>query len=178
MANSYTPEERTQLASVLGCSIDEIDDRIKGFVAAAHEEYVRMMLGQHVYSRGQDIKVYRLCLLIKHAFGEIPTEGEVSAIFQTTTTESRSLLRAVRAKYQYELRQATHDTMARVFTQATQDADADTWSLICGSENIIEEMNDAIARYNGALPKIKRAAGTAGQYVIEASTHAALTSIL
>ena len=60
----------------------------------------------------------------------------------------------------------------------TQDADADTWSLICGSENIIEEINDAIARHNGALPKIKRAAGTAGQYVIEASTHKALTSIL
>jgi hypothetical protein len=178
MADNYTPEERTQLASVLGCSPKEIEDRLKGFVAAAREEYVRMMLGQHVYSRGQDIKVYRLCLLIKHAFGGIPTEGEVSAIFQTTTTESRSLLRAVRAKFQYELRQATRDTMATVFAQAKKDVDADTWSLVCGSENIIEEMNDAVARHNGALPKIKKAAGTAGQYVIEASTHDALTSLL
>jgi hypothetical protein len=179
MANGYTAAERTQLASVLGCSPKELDDRLKGFVAAAEEEYVRMMLGQHVYSRGQDIKVYRLCLLIKHAFdGRLPTEGEISAIFQTTTTESRGLLRAVRAKFQYELRQATHDTMAAVFAQATRDPDADTWSLVCGSEIIIEALNDAIARHNGALPKIKKAAGTAGEYEIAASTHDALTSIL
>jgi hypothetical protein len=179
MANGYTPAERTQLGSVLGCSPKELDDRLKGFMAAAEEEYVRMMLGQHVYSRGQDIKVYRLCLLIKHAFdGRLPTEGEISAIFQTTTTESRSLLRAVRAKFQYELRQAIHDTMAAVFAKATKDPDADTWSLVCGSENIIEALNDAVARHNGVLPKIKKAAGTAGEYEIAASTHDALTSIL
>jgi hypothetical protein len=97
----------------LGCSIEHLDERLSGFVAAAEEEYVRMMLGQHVYSRGQDIKVYRLSLLIKHAFGgRLATEGQISALFQTTTTESRSLLRTVRAKFQYELRKATHDTMA------------------------------------------------------------------
>jgi hypothetical protein len=154
MVNSYTAAERTQLASVLGCSTKELDDQLKGFVDAAEEEYVRMMLGQHVYSRGQNIRVYRLCLLIKHAFGgRLPNEGEISAIFQTTTTESRSLLRAVRAKFQYELRQATHDTMSAVFAQATRDPDADTWSLVCGSEN-------------------------AGEYEIAASTHDVLNSIL
>ncbi|WP_293001579.1 hypothetical protein [Mycobacterium sp.] len=179
MVNTYTAAERTQLASILGCAPKELDERLEGFVAAAEEEYVRMMLGQHVYSRGQDIKVYRLCLLIKHAFGgRLPAEGELSAIFQTTTTESRSLLRAVRAKFQYELRQATHDTMAAVFAQASRDADAETWSLVCESETLIEALNDVIARHNGALPKIRKTAGTAGEYEIAASTHAALSSLL
>jgi hypothetical protein len=177
--SKYSDTEREQLADAFGCSVSQLDSRLKGFVAAAEEEYIRMVLGQHVYSRGQDIRIYRLCLLIKHAFGgRLPTEGEISAIFQTTTTESRSLLRAVRAKFQYELRHATHDTMAAVFAEATKDPDADTWSLVCGSENIIEALNDALARRNGALPKIKKAAGTVGEYEIAASTHDALTSIL
>jgi len=179
MSNKYTRAERAQLASALGCSVEKLDERISGFVAAAEEEYVRMMLGQHVYSRGQDIKVYRLSLLIKHAFGgRLPTEGQISALFQTTTTESRSLLRAVRAKFQYELRQATHDTMAAVFGQATKDDDADTWSLVCNSDNVIEALNDAVARQDGALPKIRKAPGAAGEYEIAASTHTALTAIL
>ena len=95
--------ERAQLADTFGCSAEALDDRLTDFVAAAEEEYVRMILGQHVYSRGQDIKIYRLSLMIKHAFGGLlPTEGQISALFQTTVSESRSLLRAVRAKYQYE----------------------------------------------------------------------------
>ncbi|MCW1821687.1 hypothetical protein A5731_02225 [Mycolicibacterium conceptionense] len=179
MPNDYTRAERTQLASALGCKPEQLDERLSGFAAAAEEEYVRMMLGQHVYSRGQDIKVYRLSLLIKHAFeGRLPTEGQISALFQTTTTESRSLLRAVRAKFQYELRKATHDTMGDVFGRATKDDDADTWSLVCDSENVIEALNDTVARHDGSLPKIRKAPGTAGEYAIAASTHAALAAIL
>jgi hypothetical protein len=179
MTNNYTRAERTQLASVLECTLDQLDERLVSFASAAQEEYVRMMLGQNVYSRGQDIKVYRLSLLIKHAFGgRLPTEGQISALFQTTTTESRGLLRAVRAKFQYELRTATHDTMKAVFDRATRDDDADTWSLVCDSENVIEALNDVIARRNGSLPKIRKSPGTAGEYEISASTHDALTSIL
>jgi hypothetical protein len=100
--NQYSDAERDQLADALGCAVKDLDGRLAEFVSAAEEEYVRMILGQHVYSRGQDIKIYRLSLMIKHAFGgQLPTEGQNSAHFQTTASESRSLLRAVRAKYQY-----------------------------------------------------------------------------
>jgi hypothetical protein len=117
--------------------------------------------------------------MIKYAFGgRLPSEGQICALFQTTTTESRSLLRAVRAKFQYELRNATHDTMAAAFERATKDADADTWSLVCDSENIIEALNDTVARHDGSLPKISKASGTAGEYRIAASTHAALVPLL
>ena len=179
MPDKYSRAERAQLASALGCSLEHLDQRLSGFFAAAEEEYVRMMLGQHVYSRGQDIKVYRLSLLIKHAFGgRLPSEGQISALFETTTAESRGLLRAFRAKFQYDLRQATHDTMAAVFGQATKDDGADTWSLVCNSDNVIEALNDAVARHDGSLPKIRKAPGTAGEYEIAASTHAALSAIL
>lgn len=179
LSNGYTNAEQEQLASALRCPPEDIDDRISQIAAAAQEEYVRMFLGQHVYSRGQDIKQYRLSLLIKYLFGgRLPTEGQISALFQTTTTESRSLLRSVRAKFQYQLGAATHNTMHEIFKKAKKVEGAETFSLVCDSENVIEALNDTIARLDGALPKVKKSPGTAGEYEIAASTHAALEKIL
>jgi hypothetical protein len=175
--NQYSDAERDQLADALGCNAKNLDSKLADFVSAAEEEYVRMILGQHVYSRGQDIKIYRLSLMIKHAFGgRLPTEGQISAVFQTTASESRSLLRAVRAKYQYELRQAINATLKTALERAVLADDGSSWSMVCESDNIVDALNDAINRYDGSLPKIRKAAGTAGAYEIANSTHQALTT--
>jgi hypothetical protein len=179
--NKYSEVEKAQLADALGCDVALLDTRLKGFLAAAEEEYVRMMLGQHVYSRGQDMKIYRLCLLIKHAFdGRLPTEGRISALFQTTNAESRSLLRAVRAKYQYELRQAIQDSMRETLHEAKRDDDDDTgtWRVVCDSENLVDSLNEVVARHDGALPRIRKSTGTAGEYEIAASTYGELSKLL
>lgn len=173
----YSKSERAQLAAAFNCTVEQLDGRLAAFVAAAEEEYVRMILGQHVYSRGQDIKIYRLSLMIKHAFGGLlPTEGQISALFQTTATESRSLLRAVRAKYQYELRQAIHDSLQSAVGRATREGNDGNWLMVCESENIIDALNDAITRHDGGLPRIRKSAGSAGAYEIANSTYQALTT--
>ena len=48
--------------------------------------------------------------------------------------------------------------------------------MVCESENIIDALNDAITRHDGGLPRIKRAAGSAGAYGIANSTYQALTT--
>jgi len=175
--NQYSDAERAQLADALGTTMEDLDARLSDFVAAAEEEYVRMILGQQVYSRGQDIKIYRLSLLIKHAFGgHLPTEGQISTLFQTTASESRSLLRAVRAKYQYELRQAINASLTAALKNASRPEGAAKWSMVCESENIIDALNDAIIRHDGSLPKIRKEMGTAGAYEIANSTYDALTT--
>jgi hypothetical protein len=175
--NQYSDVERDQMADALGCNVSDLEDRFANFVSAAEEEYARMILGQHVYSRGQDIKIYRLSLMIKHAFGgELPTEGQISALFQTTASESRSLLRAVRAKYQYELRQAIDASLKTALGRAHREEGSSQWSMVCESDNIVDALNDAVNRYDGSLPKIRKAAGTAGAYEIANSTYEALTT--
>jgi hypothetical protein len=175
--NNYSDIERAHLADALGCAIEDLDTRLAGFVSAAEEEYVRMILGQYVYSRGQDIKIYRLSLMIKHAFGgELPTEGQISALFQTTASESRSLLRAVRAKYQYELRQAISVSLKNALGRATREEGDAKWLMVCASENIVDALNDAIVRHDGSLERIRKAAGTAATYEIANSTYQALAT--
>jgi hypothetical protein len=63
-----TAEEKKQLAAILGTTASNLDAALKPFAKAALEEYVRMFLGQRVFTRGSDAREFRLLLLIKHAF--------------------------------------------------------------------------------------------------------------
>jgi len=52
---TVSPEERRQLARILGCTDDSLDDALTAFATAALQEYVQMFLGQRVLTRGSDI---------------------------------------------------------------------------------------------------------------------------
>jgi hypothetical protein len=68
--------EQVQLAGTLRVAVDDLREHLEAHANAAVEEYVRMFLGQRVYTRGSDIREYRLLLLIRHALGgRIPSEA-------------------------------------------------------------------------------------------------------
>jgi hypothetical protein len=175
---TYTKEERRQLAATLGCTVGDLNQVLRNYTAAASEEYVRMILGQRVLTRGQDIREYRLSLLITHVFdGRLPTEQQISALFQTTTTQSRALLRAVMSKYQYELQDAIRGSLRDELHSATRIEATDEWLLTCDSENIIEALNREVVKIDGTLPQISKSRGTVGAYDIPNSTYNALLQV-
>src|SRR5437870_118915 len=98
---SLSTEERAQLAGILGCKDAELDATFAPFARAAAEEYARMFLGQRVFTRGSDLREYRLLLLMRDVFKRIPDDQEVSNLFQTTSSQCRSVIRSVISKYQY-----------------------------------------------------------------------------
>jgi hypothetical protein len=165
--------EKTQLAATLRCSARDLPRELRKYADAAAEEYVRMILGQHVYTRGQDIREYRLFLLILHAFaGLLPDERTISALFQTTTTQSRALLRAVMSKYQYELQGAIRQTLETHLRAAVPDpSEPDLRNLTVDSENVVEALNREIAAIDGTLPQITKARGTVTTFEIRKSSY-------
>lgn len=167
-----TSDERRQLAATFGCKERELDAQIARYTAAAQEEYLRMILGQRVFTRGQDMREYRLFLLIKHVFGGLPTEQQISALFQTTTTQSRSLLRAVMSKYQYLLHDAIEQTLRDVLASAQEDPNVEGGRLITvDNENIIDALNRHIVALDGRLPQITRARGTVSTYEVAKASY-------
>jgi hypothetical protein len=175
---TYSEEERRQLAATLQCTVEALDGVLKAYTAAASEEYIRMILGQRVLTRGQDIREYRLSLLITHVFGgRLPSEQQISALFQTTTTQSRALLRAVMSKYQYELQDAIRASLRDELHKATRVQGTSEWLLTCDSENIIEALNREIVKVDGTLPQIRKSRGTVGAYDISNSTYDALMRV-
>ncbi len=169
---TLSKKEREQLAATLRCSPRELTSKLGAYEAAALEEYLRMFLGQRVLTRGQDIREYRLCLLIQHVFeGELPDERMISDLFQTTAGQSRSLLRAVMSKYQYELQEGITATLRKTVQGASQTGTGGPWIFSTDSENRIDALNREISTLDPTLPQITKRARTVATYEIANSSY-------
>lgn len=171
-----TEPEKRQLASTLGFRnvgpdelTEKIEEVLKRHIEAATEEYVRMILGQRALTTGRDIREYRLYLLIKHVFGEIPSEQDVSDLFQTTKTQSRTLIRNVLSKFQYELQEIIRATLKRVISKARQKPGQEStaepdYYLEVRSPVVIEALNRFVASVDPAAGQITKVPGTIRTY--------------
>lgn len=137
-----------------------------------------MFLGQRVFTRGSDVREYRLALLIRTAFNNaIPDEQTVCDLFQCTLSQSRALVRAVMSKYQYELSTAVRSTLASVLKTAKQDNDKGTYVISVSNENIVAELNKMLARRPGH-DEIARQTGKLGVYELQPAAYQFLTEHL
>lgn len=176
---TLTPDDETEIASILGCAVGNLQPSMTSYATAAVEEYLTMFRGQKVLKRGTDILEYRLFLLIKYAFnGMIPDEQEVSGLFQTTLTESRSLIRAVISKYQYLLKAGIANTMRQVLAHATRDNDEQDYSVVINSHNIVDELNRLLADIDGNLTPVTKKKGSISTYEIKPASHDQLNTRL
>jgi hypothetical protein len=174
--------EKQQLAQILGCSVQELRGKLEEIGVAALSEYTEMFLGRKVFTRGSDMREFRLFSLIKRRYNDrLPTEDEVSALFQTTSSQSRSLLRAVVSKYQYELTEvieaALKGAVASIAQEPGAQAGAD-WYLDAQSEYVVEALNHRIAATDPSLGRLTREQGTASRYVVRPATRGALKAAL
>jgi hypothetical protein len=170
-------EEEVEIAAILGCNTIELNNKLNVLIGAAFEEYLTMLRGQKVLKRGSDILEYRLFLLIKTTFnGTIPDEQIVSNLFQTTHTESRSLIRAVLSKYQYQLRSFIDNTMRIALKSATfvEQEKKQFYSVVINSQNIIYGLNRLLAELDGSLPPVIKKKGSVSTYEIKSSSYGRL----
>lgn len=148
---------------------ENLEDVLNLFAKASLEEYMRMFMGQKVFTRGSDFKEYRLFLIVKKALAEkIPNEEKVSSLFQLTSTESRSLIRSVMSKYQYELNSAIENSLKEALRTSTLDGSLYTF---VGTENIVTHLNRLLTSIDGTLPPISKKSNTTSIYEIKPSSY-------
>lgn len=169
-------EDQQELTRILDCSVDGLPDALSAYSAAALTEYVSMFLGQKIFRRGSDINEYRLFLLITTVFGNIiPDEQEVCRLFQTSATESRALIRAVMSKFQYQLRDATDNSICKALDSSQKEGETGPYVVTINSQNVVEELNRALATIDGSLQQIKKRRGSVSTFEISPSAYARLT---
>jgi len=172
---SLTQGEEAELSRILGCKPAELSTALAPHAAAAVLEYVMMFLGQKVFTRGSDIREYRLLLLIQKAFGgRIPDEALVSRLFQSTTTESRALLRAVMSKYQSQSLSAAQQSIRDILAKASPNADGGPWLITVDNTIIVEHLNRSLAETDGTLEKVARHGISVSTYEVTPASFNAL----
>lgn len=168
-------QEQSELAQILGCDEEQLQEELRKYASAALQEYISMFLGQKVFKRGTDILEYRLFLLIEEAFdNKVPDEQDVCKLFQSTSTESRSLIRSVISKYQYQLKSALDKTIKVILQSATRDNDHTPYTVTINSQNVVEELNRQLASIDGSLTPVAKKRGSVSIYEIKASSYTKL----
>jgi len=169
----FTDDDKSLLASILGTETDvELAAKFSKITTASAEEYKKMILGQKVFTRGKDIMEFRLFNLVKHYFdGQIPSEQEISDLFQTTTTESRALVRAITAKYQYELKVHIMDTLKKQFAAGVEDNESGDYYISLQSQFLVDQLNNILKKKYPDMRPIEKKVNTTAMYVIKAATH-------
>lgn len=164
--------EEAEISAILGCSVADLNDRLNLCLGASINEYLAMFRGQRVFKRGSDMLEYRLLLLIETAFnGVIPDERKVSSLFQTTLTESRSLIRAVISKYQYQLKSHVERTLSSSLIAASRQNNAQDYTVVINSQSIVDELNKALADIDGSLSPVVKRKGSVSTYEISPSSY-------
>ncbi|MEK4186372.1 hypothetical protein [Paenibacillus sp. FSL L8-0494] len=167
----FTQDEVGKLKKLFGTETDEsFIDAINAITAAAITEYKEMLLGKGLATRADEIKQHRLFHLVKHYFqGRIPTESEVSLMFQLTESESRALIRNVRTKFRYQLEEEVFSTLKLIVSSAVLSGS--NYFVVIQSDNVLEELNRVISLNAPQLDPITKARGSARQYQISEDTY-------
>ncbi|KAA8728135.1 hypothetical protein [Ewingella americana] len=169
---NFTPDEETEVAAILGCNIADLNNQLNTCATASLNEYLTMFRGQKVFKRGSDMLEYRLLLLIENTFnGEIPDERTVSSLFQTTLTESRSLIKSVISKFQYQLRPHIENTLKATLQRANRQNNTQDYTVVINSQNVVNELNKTLADIDGSLTAITKKKGSVSTFEIPPSSY-------
>jgi hypothetical protein len=172
-------DERSRLASILECSVEELEDRLSVYAGAALREYVNMFLGSWTPSRISDFHEYRLLALIQEVFGgDIPDEDVVVRHFSMTPAQARALIRSVLSKHQYELSGPLRGALSATVVNCEQQGEDGGYEVVINNNTVVEELNRLLGTINGRLPRITKKRGSVSVYQVDISSYEELCSHL
>ena len=135
-------------------------------------EYTKMFIEKGLPTRADEIKQERLFFLLIHYFGNrLPTENELSSIFQLTQSQSKSLLRNTKSRYRTKIATFIKATLSETLASFVYNDKTDHYEFICTSSTIIEELNLIISQKGGSLETISKKKGLASKYQCSVDTY-------
>jgi hypothetical protein len=164
--------EKNRLIGCLDGSEEQIGEILQNIIKASFNEYKEMLLGKGLPTRADEIKQHRLLHLIKYYFnGKLPTETQVSLMFQLTESESRSLIKNVKTRFRYQLEKEISHTLQDVVSSWRITDEREYYEVVIESDNIHEELNRIITVRNPSLEPIKKLPSAARKFKITADTY-------
>lgn len=178
--NFFTPEELAKLRLLFGATDEAaFAEVIQKIVLASLSEYKEMFLGMGLSSRADEIRQHRLFYLIKYFYEDtLPSEAQISSMFQLTQTRSRSLLQYTVTRFHYNLEQQTKNTLRNVVQSATHNQDRGEYHVLIESDNVLEKLNLIIGTKAPNLGGVRRVTGMSRIFRISVDSYRVLCTEL
>ena len=171
--------EKDLLKSILHCADEnDLNEKLNKLARSSFEEVRKMIIGQKVFTRGRDILEYRLFNLITHFFeGKIPEEQKICDLFQITATESRSFIRSIMSKYQYDLKETISSSLKDQVENVQKDEDQEIYKISIQNLYFKDELNRILGSIDTSLPIIEKERGTISTFIIQPSSYFKLCKV-
>lgn len=138
----------------------------------AFMEYVKMFKEKGLPTRADEVQQERLFFLLNHYYtNRIPSENEISSIFQLTPSQSKTLLRNTKSRYRTKISTFIKSTLLTALNSATQASRTDPYEFVCTSPTTVEEMNLIVSQKGPTLHPIEKIRGIASKYTCAIDTY-------
>lgn len=157
----------------------DYEKAMEKIVHAALCEYKEMLLGSGVPPRADEIRRLRLFHLIKNYFGlRLPSEEEVTLMFQLTPLRSHNLIRSLIVSFRHELDAEVRVTLAETMCRCRLHPASNKYRVIIQSSNVLEELNRIVRRVAPRFDQIAKVRYMASMYSMPKDSRRALLRYL
>lgn len=160
----------------LNLNLNDFEEAFSKLAKAAFIEYINMLKDKGLPTKASEIMQERIYLLSIHYFKEqIPSENEISSIFQIPLAQSKTLLNNIKSRYRVKIKHLIKNSLRKVIDQAIQNPNED-YILECNSPSIIQDLNLIIDQKGIGLKPIEKIKNSASKYVCTIDTYNLLKS--
>lgn len=167
----FSAADQDLIKDCLNINANQLPDAFAKLCKTAFLEYVKMFKEKGLPTRADEVQQERLFFMLKHYYETtIPTENEISSIFQLTESQSRTLLRNTKSKYRTKLNENLKRTL-RGFLASARQIDNQDYEFVCTSTTIIEDMNKIVTQRGAGLKPIEKQRNVASTYTCALDTY-------
>lgn len=150
----------------------ELAAALKKLCKASFLEYCKMFKEKGLPTRADEVLQERLFFLLNNYYSDrLPSENEISTIFQLSPSQSKTLLRNTKARYRTKIASFINNTLLATLNSATQPNGGNGYEFVCTSPTIIEELNLIVSQKGPTLEPIQKIRGLASKYICATDTY-------
>lgn len=177
--SEFSAEDKTLIQACLGLENGEVNGALVKLAKAAFLEYVKMFKEKGLPTRADEVLQERLFFLLKNYYeGTLPTENEISSIFQLTPSQSRTLLRNTKSRYRTKINDFIKETLRNTLATAERPDGEGDYEFVSHSASTVEELNLIVSQKGPDLQPVEKIRGRASKYKCSVDTYNLLNAEL
>lgn len=165
--------DKTLIKECLDLTTDiQLETALTKLSKTAFMEYIKMFKEKGLPTRADEVQQERLFFLLNFYFeNRLPSESEISSIFQLTPSQSKTLLRNTKSRYRTKISNYINNTLLQALNSAPQPEAGQPYEFVCTSPTTVEELNSIVSQKGPTLEPIKKIRGLASKYTCAVDTY-------